>query len=76
MELYDKITLYDDDGYPFVIKVFYRGNNAPYNIAPYDIRTDGNFWSTCENLNEVYDEIKNIINLYHLKFMPLGGTKQ
>ena len=65
MKLYSKLTVYDDDGYPFVIKVFCRGNNAPY-----DIRTDGNFWSTCENLNEVDDEIKDIINLYHLRFVP------
>lgn len=65
MKLYNKLTVYDDE-YPVVIEVFYRGNNAPY-----DIRIDGNFWSTCGNSNEVDDEIKDIINLYHLRFVLL-----
>ena len=62
MKLYDKITVYDD-GCPVAIRVYYRGNNAPY-----EVRINDEFWSTCENLIEVDDEIKDIISLHHYNF--------
>lgn len=62
--LVSKITVYDG-GDPVVIKTYRKDSGAPF-----EIRIDGAFWSTCENYAEVDEEINCIINLYGYKFFP------
>lgn len=59
-----KITVYDDTE-PVEIRTYRKDSGAPF-----EIRVDGQFWSTCENGIEVDDEIKEIINMYHYNFFP------
>lgn len=41
-----------------------------YDGAPYEVRYDGHFWATCENQHEANEEVKGIIDLYQLSFVP------
>lgn len=63
-KLIAKITVYDDTE-PVEIRTYRMGNEGVYRIY-----VDNQFWATCENGNEVDDEIKDIINLYHYNFFP------
>ena len=60
-----KITVYDDCD-PIEIKIYRK-----YNGAAFEIRVDGQFWTTCENGIEVDEEINDIIKLYHYSFFPM-----
>ena len=63
-KLQAKITVFDDNN-PITIRTYSKDSGAPY-----EIRINDEYWTTCESRAEVHSEIDDIIRLYNYKFFP------